>query len=316
VENGKEATAAIVPESAQNRDQAKRNSPRLITVIHIMQNNVIEFGARQSTCSCALEGPNLESIRIRNAGRVTGGKDRFATKEETEFPRDRQSVVPHSIERPRRPRHDLKNGFQLNETTLGGRSSNMNQGSGKKTAVIDLIGQIGRTDPNFLCGTTSDDAAFRDVFGNDRARRDDTAPANDDSRQNQRSRADENVISNADRPFPSREARALRIMIGRQDAGIGGDGNVAANFQTAAIIEPATLVDRGMIAQFEVPSRIKLSAHKNEGALPDIEAHDRAVKPEPHGVTGKMRDQVITNKHDAIEPEPAQKRTRHQRSSD
>jgi hypothetical protein len=77
----------------------------------------------------------------------------------------------------------LKNGFQLNETTPGSRSSDMNQGSGKETAVIDLIGQIGAAGRNFPGGTTSHDAAFRDRFGNDRARRDNTAPANDDSRQ-------------------------------------------------------------------------------------------------------------------------------------
>jgi len=165
-----------------------------------------------------------------------------------------------------------------------------------------LIGQIGVADPNLPGGTTRHDAAFRDIFGNDRARRDDTAPANDDSRQDQRSRADENVISDPDRPLPTREARTLRIMIGRQDADIGGDGNVAANFQTAAIIEAATLVDRRMIAQLEVSSRIKLSAHKNESALPDLEAHDGAIKPEPHSVTGEMRNQVVTNEHQAIEP--------------
>jgi hypothetical protein len=192
----------------------------------------------------------------------------------------------------------------------------MKQGSGKKTAVIDLIGQISAADPNFPGGTPSHNAAFRDVFGNDRTRRDDTAPANNDSRKDQRSRADENVISDPDRPFPSREARTLRIMIGRQDAGIGGNGNIASNFQTAAIIEPATLVDRRMVAQFEVPSRVKLSAHKNESALPDVEAHDGPIKPAPHSVTGKMRDQVITNEHHAIEPKASRKRGKHQGSSD
>jgi hypothetical protein len=147
-----------------------------------MQNNVIEIRAGQLVRSPILEGPNLEPIRVRFAGRIMCGKDRFTTEEEAEFPRDGQSVVTHSIERPRRPRHDLKNGFQLNETTPGSRSSNMNQGSGKKTAVIDLIGQIGAADPNFPGGTTSYDAAFRDVFGYDRARRDDPTPANRNSR--------------------------------------------------------------------------------------------------------------------------------------
>ena len=112
MENGKDPSAAIVPEIAQNRDQAKRNAPRLIAVIHIMQNNVIEFRAGQLARSRILEGPNLESIRVRLAGRITCGKDRFTTEEETEFPRNRQSVVTYSIERPWRPRHNLKQGFQ------------------------------------------------------------------------------------------------------------------------------------------------------------------------------------------------------------
>src|SRR2546423_1884387 len=47
VENGKEAAAAVAPEIAQSRDQAKRNSARLIAVIHVIQNNVIEFRAGQ-----------------------------------------------------------------------------------------------------------------------------------------------------------------------------------------------------------------------------------------------------------------------------
>src|SRR6266404_7549733 len=46
VENGQEAAAAILPELPHPRHQSKRNPARLIAVVHVMQNNVIEFRSR------------------------------------------------------------------------------------------------------------------------------------------------------------------------------------------------------------------------------------------------------------------------------
>src|SRR3979411_1171651 len=59
VENGEETAAAIMPEMPHDWDQGKRNSARLIAVVHVMQNNVIEFRARELTGFLDLEGPYL-----------------------------------------------------------------------------------------------------------------------------------------------------------------------------------------------------------------------------------------------------------------
>jgi hypothetical protein len=82
-------------------------------------------------------------------------------------------------------------------------------------------------------------------------------------------------------------------MIGRENANIGRDGNITSNIQAAAIIQPATLVDRGMAAQPEMSSGIKLSPHENKSSVPDVEAHNRTVKPAPDEVAGKMRHHPI-----------------------
>ena len=100
-----------------------------------MQNNVIEFRARELTGFLDLEGTYLESVHVRRSGPIVGGKDRLAAGELAQFPRDRQSVVAYSVERPRRPRYDLKNCFQE---------------SGKETVVTDLIGEIGGAGSDFL----------------------------------------------------------------------------------------------------------------------------------------------------------------------
>jgi hypothetical protein len=73
---------------------------------------VIEFGAGQPAAACILKRSNLESTRSCCAGTIAGGKDRFTIEQETQLPREGQSVVTYSIERPWRPRHNLKQGFQ------------------------------------------------------------------------------------------------------------------------------------------------------------------------------------------------------------
>jgi hypothetical protein len=101
-----------------------------------------------------------------------------------------------------------------------------------------------------------------------------------------------------------------------QDASIRRNGNVVSNLQTAAVIESATMVDRRVIAQFELPFCVKPCPQKNKTALSDFETHDGAVKPSSDGVARNPSDYVITKEKNAIERKAAQKRMSHQLSSD
>ena len=192
----------------------------------------------------------------------------------------------------------------------------MNEESGKERGVTNLIIQIGAASSNLPSRRTGHNAAFRDGPGYNRARRYDSASPNCNSGEDHRPRPDEDIIFNPDRAVAPRKGRALWIMIRGQDADIRGDGNVISNFQSAAIIEPATLVDRRMVAQLEVSPRVELCAHENGRALSDFEAHHGAIKTAPDGVTREMTDYVITKEENAVEPKASQKGIRHQSSSD
>jgi hypothetical protein len=97
----------------------------------------------------------------------------------------------------------------------------MNEASGKKAVVSNLIGQLRTAGSNFPCRAAGDNAPFRDIFGDDGTSRDDGAFSDRHSGQDHRPRSDEDVVSQTDWPFSPSESRALRIMIRRQDANVG-----------------------------------------------------------------------------------------------
>ena len=96
----------------------------------------------------------------------------------------------------------------------------------------------------------------------------------------------------------------LQVVVRREDADFGGDGDVVSDGNTAAVVEAALLVDDTAFAHCELAFAVEPSIHENVTVQPDHESKNISVVAQPNAVGWNACDRSIRQVKQGIETGP------------
>jgi hypothetical protein len=92
----------------------------------------------------------------------------------------------------------------------------------------------------------------------------------------------------------------LRIVIGRENADLGGNGDVVTDAYPSSVIEPTPLIDNTVIAHNKVTAGIKPGAHEDVAVLSYLKSHNTAIEQQPNPMRGNVGDDMISYIEDGL----------------
>src|ERR1700719_1066019 len=111
------------------------------------------------------------------------------------------------------------------------------------------------------------------------------------------------MIVDANGALAARKSGTAGIVICGENTNLGGNRNVVADSNAAAIIETAFLVDGAVTAHRESATIVETGSAENETFLTDLKPHRRAIEKFAESMARQMTDDPIAKEEKPIEPD-------------